>query len=170
MNKIRVRPMMPEEAAKCTEILVTAFKNDPFGITWVPDAVERNSLHTKVFGDAIQCGKNTVMVSDDLDGVAVWGECKGKETQKIDPSMSKFEYVEANGPPGPYMKLMYLGTLQKRKGVGTALIKEFLSQCPGRSALWTGNKKNLDFYKKFGYEVIKELDFKVACAWWLEKK
>lgn len=70
--------------------------------------------------------------------------------------------IKANHPKEPIAYLWFIGVnpLLQGKGVGSAFIQEVVKECEGKRRpiyLETSTERNLPFYKKFGFEIFKQL-------------
>lgn len=69
--------------------------------------------------------------------------------------------LSANHPNGKFIHLWYVGVFPEHqgKGIGSKLISELMEYYQGQQIyLETSTLTNLPLYKKFGFEIIKELD------------
>jgi ribosomal protein S18 acetylase RimI-like enzyme len=105
--------------------------------------------------------KRTTLRSIALD-VSLALSCIGLSNLKT--VMSRETAIKKVHPSGNFYYLWFIGVLpsEQHRGVGTSLLKEILRR--GESLhrpiyLETSMTKNLPWYKKFGFDVYRELDF-----------
>ncbi|KAI9327553.1 hypothetical protein BDR26DRAFT_81768 [Obelidium mucronatum] len=86
-----------------------------------------------------------------------------------------FNAVDPAGPPMPYIYLDFVGSKEVGTGGGEALIRHRLNLIDTDSdipkvALWTGNKKNISYYSRFGFIVYSQAlegSDRENNAWWM---
>lgn len=70
--------------------------------------------------------------------------------------------IKAKQPKSDFIHLWYIGVLNshQNKGEGSKILKEFLELKKNENIpfyLETSTKRNLNFYKKFGFELVEEI-------------
>ena len=82
---------------------------------------------------------------------------------RIGKIISKEKKIKENHPSGGYMHLWFIGVTpqEQGKGVGSALLQQIIRKSEILKKpiyLETSNPGNLEFYKKMGFEVFKEIN------------
>lgn len=78
-------------------------------------------------------------------------------------AMQRETKIKALQPKEPFYYLWFIGVSPQAqgKGIGTALMKEFLAECGFNKrviCLETSTTRNLPWYKKFGFSIYNKLD------------
>ena len=81
---------------------------------------------------------------------------------RVSSVLKREAMIKANHPKEPIAYLWFIGVnpLLQGKGVGSAFIQEVVKECEGKRRpiyLETSTERNLPFYKKFGFEIFKQL-------------
>ncbi|ORY45356.1 hypothetical protein BCR33DRAFT_716638 [Rhizoclosmatium globosum] len=142
-----------------------------------------------------------IEVTDDLNAVAIWShvpvtstpssnpeptttssnpETKQEATQTEPPFRPEVHAIYAgiaqNAPEKPYLSLDYIGSTNHNRGSASALLRHRLDQVESgvKVALWTGTKKNIAFYERFGFRVYATaLDVDLEGGqngWWMVRE
>ena len=175
MSEIVVREMKPGEEGAVVEILVSAFDADPLARWMFPDFAVRTETHRIIFGNAVRAPGAHVEVTDNLTAAAVWINAPNDAGEQNEPppisteAKKLFSLIDVAAPMPPCWILSFLGASSRGTGAGSALLNHRHSVITGKSALWTGNEKNLKFYERFGYKVVSKHEVDGAAAWWLSR-
>jgi GNAT superfamily N-acetyltransferase len=164
-------------------MLIRAFEDDPVARFMFARESRRSKALNKFFliqlrQDYLKHGE--VLITPDWSGAAIWGPPSKprpglREFFRVLPllrellppshmreAMRALFIVESQRPKAPHWYLATLGTepaLQGR-GIGTALMTPILERADsnGEPAYLESSKaRNVSFYSRFGFEVIKEL-------------
>ena len=160
------------------ETLVTAFTTDPLEQSLFPDPTECREQHRDLFSSIINKSESQLVVdvTATLDGCAIW------YPPEVDPDFSPppssrqevvdfFHSIEASAPSGErFWYLAFIGARSKYGGIGSALLKSRLAQIKGLVAFWTGNEANIEFYRRFGFQVFSHCEVNGLNSWWLTKR
>ena len=184
VSEITVREARRDDLDELAAVMARAFEDDPL-MKWIlPNdrtrlarmtAMERAVSH-KV---ALPIGRH-ILTTDELAGMAVWAP---PNTWKVPTSkfvtvgpqmiatlrgglirlMRGFAVLEKAHPHEPHWYLEGLGTDPKwqRRGVGGALMAPVLARCDDEGVpayLETQKQANVPYYRKHGFEVIREVD------------
>jgi ribosomal protein S18 acetylase RimI-like enzyme len=81
---------------------------------------------------------------------------------RVSAVLKREAMIKANHPKDPIAYLWFIGVNPRLqgKGVGSAFIQEVVKECEGKKRpiyLETSTERNLPFYKKFGFEIFKQL-------------
>ena len=82
----------------------------------------------------------------------------------VKKAISRESEIKKHQPKGPLYYLWFIGVdnTEQNKGVGSKLLTEVIAEGHRQNrtvCLETSTVKNLPWYKKFGFEIYKELDF-----------
>lgn len=175
VNDTGVRRVGPTEAAQVTEVLATAFMDDPVSRWLFPDAVVREKLHPpffRVFVDMVLADGEIHTVGD-FDGVALWlshepdAQAAGEEDlNAVFEAVVGAEYaarfgvlgelMDANHPHDPHAYLPFIAVRPERQssGVGSRLLEHRLRDldAAGRAAyLESSSPRNQALYERHGF-------------------
>lgn len=81
--------------------------------------------------------------------------------KKVKRTLQRESLLKQNYPKTPYVHLWYIGVdpTFHGNGIGSKLLQEVLDFCEGKPIyLETSVVSNLDWYKKFGFEIFKTLE------------
>jgi ribosomal protein S18 acetylase RimI-like enzyme len=178
------------DASELARVLAWAFYDDPFH-RWIfpsQQAWDRGSarLFAILLRQALRHG--VVMTTERAQGAAVWtppGPADvplwerfwlaarfawviGRRSSLIQHG---FERVEQARPSEPHWHLSVLGTdpRQRRRGVGSALLRAGLDHCDAEGVLVyleSSKRANIPFYERHGFRVVGELDVPEGPTLW----
>jgi ribosomal protein S18 acetylase RimI-like enzyme len=163
--------------------IVAAFITDPVARFAWPTAhayLEAMPLASREFsGSSFQHG--TAYVSAGFCGAALWlppgvgpdGEALEKifrdtaEREHMDDLMATFGKMEQCHPRQAHWYLAQIGVEPNAQGqgLGAELMRHAVARCDRESALAyleSGNKRNIPFYERFGFEVMGEIQVGAA--------
>lgn len=181
---MRVRPLERAELPRAAATLALAFEDDPLFRHLLPDADTRPKwlrwLHLHALTESLAVGGAlTLEGGPDLGAVALyppgaWPPSFGNQARAFTwpPGLPSIGLVRTGlaietaihnlHPPSPHMYVYVLGVHpeQKGRGLGGALLRHAATLAREAGVvghLETSNPVNLPLYRKFGYEVGKEL-------------
>lgn len=182
MTDLRVRVAQANEWRLLGRLLGDAFWDDPVWMWVCPDPQRRREHLGSAFAQVIRrrVHDGHGWTTDGLAGAAVWAPPDEWRTQPLDSARIAVPMLRAIGPRGlterlgalsaiesrhptePHWYLEVLGTdpTRRGKGIGTALLAPMIDRCDevGLPAyLESSKRENLAFYRRFGFEVTKEL-------------
>lgn len=174
--------MSPERLAEASALLARAFQDDP-AWSWVfPSASRRAALLPWLFQMGFEVTEAEIWSTDDpLLGIARWLP-PGRPSVHVGPMLralvatplrvreatSRFfaygravEAMRTEAVPEPHWYLAGIGVepAHQREGIGSALITpglEAVSAAGLPAALLTNSDRNLSFYRRHGFEVVRE--------------
>ena len=168
-------------------VLANAFSEDPLLIAMNMESEEIETMYEFSIRTALRYG-NVYATSENLEGIIAFTPDKyansttwniirtgaivpaiklGKKYGKFMREMGKIiEEDKKNLNIGPYLYLYIIGVSQESqgKGVGGKLLRALVekSENVGKALyLETETEENVELYKKFGFEVIKEISLPV---------
>ena len=167
-----------QELENIINSLVLAFSADPVTRWMYPSDEQYFSSFpdfVKSFGaNAFDC--KTVYYPDNFAGAALWFPPQVEpdtdlvvemiqrtiSPENIEQVFNLFEQMSHFHPTEPHWYLGILGvkSTQRKKGYGSALIKQILSICDRHNQLAyleASSLANVSFYKKYGFEVIRKI-------------
>ena len=82
---------------------------------------------------------------------------------RVNAVLKRESMVKNNHPKEAFAYLWFIGVNpgEQNKGIGSAFIQEVISECEKKRRpiyLETSTKKNIPFYKKFGFEIFQSLN------------
>lgn len=158
--------------------LAAAFERDQFTSWVISDADARRRGLRELFGALLpeMLGRGGVLqVTPAGEAAALWYppdfplRFEGPRGARPEVAAA-FEAIGAARPSGRCWFLDFIGAREGGRGHGSALLRcmhERLDAQGAASALWTGAERNLAFYGRHGYRLLRRLDFAGASAWWL---
>ena len=180
---ITTRSATVSDGAQLATTLASAFSDDPL-FAWMLGPKAPAEQRMKIFFDGIvglnlKRDDHLVFVSDDGTGAAVWQpidrwKVSTSDMVRLTPTMVRafrgriptmlgaLSAIEKVHPTEPHYYLEILGTRKDRqgKGVGSAVITQFLERCDTEGVpayLESSNLKNVPFYARHGFEVREEV-------------
>lgn len=180
---IEVRSATPDDMPHAVATVVAAFITDPAArFAWPSPRgyLDAMPLATRAFaGSSFEHG--TGYLCADLPGAALWlppGAGPDDETldrlfrdtaepDHLDALLATFEQMAQWHPKEPHWYLAMIGVDPKHQGqgVGAALMRHALARCDREHAvayLETANPRNIPLYRRFGFEVIGEIQVGAA--------
>jgi GNAT superfamily N-acetyltransferase len=181
----RVRSATFDERPQAVATIVAAFIADPVARFAWPTAhayLEAMPLATRAFsGGSFEHG--TAYVSPGFRGAALWlppgaspdGEAMEKifrdtaEPRHMDDLMATFGKMEQCHPRQAHWYLAQIGVEPNAQGegLGAQLMRHAVARCDRETALAyleTGNRRNIPFYERFGFEGMGEIQVGAAPA------
>ncbi len=177
-----VRRAKPADAPRIIETLVSAFVDDPF-VEWVVGGrgEKARRRYFALAAERLTLPHDTVWMTDDGASVALWAPSESWQLSPLAQLMlmprvaravgfgrmnvvgAGVERVERGRPREPYLLLVLLGTVPEaqRQGLAAEVLGPGLRRCDaeGRLAvLDTSVADNLDFYRRYGFEVAREVE------------
>ena len=178
-----VRELRPADAPHAVEVLAAAFQPDPGFVFITPDPNARVDSARAVFtvmvrygfthglvlgttGGAAICLPPGHEVTPDAMGAAGIGDIVpvlGDGMERMGRLVGTLGELHGDVMPDPHWQLFFLGVEPSRQGAGegVALVDELAgrSKADGVSCyLDTLTERNVDFYRRRGYEVVGETD------------
>jgi ribosomal protein S18 acetylase RimI-like enzyme len=173
-----VRPATPDDMPRAVATIVAAFLTDPtarFAWPAVHGYLQAMPVATREFaGSSFEHG--SADLSTDFAGAALWlppGAQPNDETVEqvfrdtaepghLDDLLSTFEKMGQWHPEEAHWYLAMIGVepMAQGKGVGAALMRHGVARCDRERALAyleTANPRNVPLYRRFGFEVIGEI-------------
>ncbi|HEY8739432.1 MAG TPA: GNAT family N-acetyltransferase [Candidatus Dormibacteraeota bacterium] len=159
------------------QALADAFQRDALTAWFLPDPAARQEEMEAMFArhvpTSIEAGGRLYMTADAQAG-ALWLPPGSEHENEPPPGSTElvvesFARVNAARPQVPHWYLSFIGSRTPAQGRGSALLKHFQRLADEErvpTALWTANPRNVPFYQRNGYSVLRELDFLDARAWW----
>jgi ribosomal protein S18 acetylase RimI-like enzyme len=180
---VAVRSATRDEVPHAVAAIVAAFAIDPaarFAWPAAHDYLRAMPSAVREFAGA-SFERGTAYVSDDLCGVALWlppgVEPDGKALEKVFRDTAKpehmnellatFEKMGQAHPKEPHWYLPMIGVDPKAqgKGLGGELMRHALARCDREKTpayLETANPRNIPLYRRFGFEVMGEIQVGAA--------
>jgi ribosomal protein S18 acetylase RimI-like enzyme len=174
--------MSPDRLVEASAVLARAFQDDP-AWSWVfPSAARRATLLPWLFQMGFEVTEAEIWSTDDpLRGIARWLP-PGRPSVHVGPMLralvatplrvreatSRFfaygravEAMRTESVPEPHWYLAGIGVepARQREGIGSALITPGLEAAAAAglpAALLTNSDSNLSFYRRHGFEVVRE--------------
>jgi ribosomal protein S18 acetylase RimI-like enzyme len=167
---------------EASDVLARAFHDDPAWVWLLPDAARRARLLPWLFRIGFDVTAADVWATaGDVHGVARWLP-PGRSSMRIAPTLRALlvtparmgratvpflayghavESIRAETMPGPHWYLGGIGVdpAQQRRGVGAALLRPGLESAAREglpAVLLTNNDANLSFYRRHGFEIVRE--------------
>jgi ribosomal protein S18 acetylase RimI-like enzyme len=180
---VAVRSATRDEVPHAVAAIVAAFAIDPaarFAWPAAHDYLRAMPSAVREFAGA-SFEHGTAYVSEDLCGVALWlppgVEPDGKALEKVFRDTAKpehmnellatFEKMGQAHPKEPHWYLPMIGVDPKAqgKGLGGELMRHALARCDREKTpayLETANPRNIPLYRRFGFEVMGEIQVGAA--------
>jgi ribosomal protein S18 acetylase RimI-like enzyme len=180
---VAVRSATRDEVPHAVAAIVAAFAIDPaarFAWPAAHDYLRAMPSAVREFAGA-SFEQGTAYVSEDLCGVALWlppgVEPDGKALEKVFRDTAKpehmnellatFEKMGRAHPKEPHWYLPMIGVDPKAqgKGLGGELMRHSLARCDREKTLAyleTANPRNIPLYRRFGFEVVGEIQVGAA--------
>ncbi len=175
-----VRPARSDDIGQLSRTLALAFYSDPVYEWFFPRAGNRIEKMQRLF--AVFLGRliplNTVFTTAGLEGASLWISPRRtisnwRSTKQnlrilwalgngVLRSIRWWLAVESKQPRYPHWELFLVGVVpaSQGKGIGGALLQPMLARCDEEQVpiyLDTGNRKNVAFYQRYGFEVKMEI-------------
>lgn len=166
-----------EDVVPLAKMLAQVFHDDPV-VTWMfPDPVRRRLLLPGCFALDVGFGMADHLVDSTslLASAAVWfhPDAQDREAQVTAYVEGYLEAAEESGervgqllafldgyePAKPNYTLELIGTLWPGHGFGSRILAPGLARCDDEGVpahLWSSNPRNLSFYRRHGFELIRE--------------
>lgn len=170
-----------------SEVLAKAFENDPvFSYIFPKEDQKRMAKMKQLFMVSLRYSEpfDSIYTTDSLKGVAIWippGKYPMSFWQTFQlaltmpfklgwggmkrgiPLFNKIEdcHQECMSEPHWYLNVLGVDPLYQGQGVGGKLIEPILKQADGENLpcyLETDGEKNVSFYQKRGFQVVKTFD------------
>jgi GNAT superfamily N-acetyltransferase len=180
----------PADVPALTRMLVRAYMDDPVAI-WMCGAVElRERLLASLYAARLRelLSHQTVWTNPTRSSASVW-MAPGRQTGVspsfgllrclLDPRMLArlaplavgFDAMRRKHPRQPHWYLSLLGTdpSAREQGLGSAMLEPVLERCDAERVgayLESSKPRNLDFYARFGFETIDELQMPFGPKLW----
>ena len=167
---------------RASKILGEAFRDDPIWKEILFDAPEKFSV---LFGVPLKYALKYGLVyapSPDLEGIAVWLDSSkvemgmwrmmrsgsipiamklgGKIAKRMSKTFAQITKDRKQNIKAPYYYLYVLGIDSDRQGqgIGSKFMKTFIENIPPNVPLYleTESKRNVRFYEKLGFEIVKK--------------
>ena len=178
MNMPEVRSVEPGEESRLIETLLLAFGSDPMARFGMPSASQYLNGMRQVFAGfgGPSFASKTAYTVGGFGGGALWTppgvglaeEAMAGATPHIEPGRTRafiqlLGEMEASHPEEPHWYLAFIGVDVNRQGegLGAALMKHALARVDEEGAvayLESSNARNLSFYDRFGFEIIRRID------------
>ena len=186
-SRVVVRSARPDEASVVAQILESAFRNDPL-LAWVLRHDSRAEEARSDFfranvedyfanarrvdlavdgegqpaGAAMWTAPPGAQRSSWRDRLGLWGLRGWTGLRRFPRFLRLVTATEGRYPREPHHYLFMVGVEPERqgRGVGSALLREVLTQCDAEGLpayLESSNERNLTLYRRHGFEVIEEL-------------
>jgi GNAT superfamily N-acetyltransferase len=177
----RTRKAIPAESRVLAETLAAAFFDDPV-VGWVfPNPQRRRELVPACFEVEVAAGigHNCAYATEALDGAAAWSPPEALERPEEEVAAFVGDYLRAaeecgdaverllgildeHRPSDPHYSLELIGTHPESQGggLGSALLAAGLARCDRDRVpahLWSSNPRNVPFYERHGFEVVRTL-------------
>jgi ribosomal protein S18 acetylase RimI-like enzyme len=177
------RPAATADVPAMAAAMARAFFDDPLISWWLPDEDSRLARATRLFGAGyvkVDLRFHEVWTTDGHAGAATWaapGRWKlgFRQSAPVLPAtvlalrgtilrlVRTLNALESRHPTEPHWYLAGLGTdpSRQRTGVGAALMAPGLAHCDGEGVaayLETQTEANVPYYRRFGFDVVGELD------------
>ena len=177
-----VRPAAPSEFEALAELLARAFGDEPL-IRWLlPTEREWERAAARLFLILLRVTalEGLVLTNEQRTGVALWVSLEPppysaySQMRALLPAPLLLRHRSARAwrarvrlkearPTGACWYLRIIGTEPQRQGsgVGASLMVPLLQRCDleGKiSCLETGKRENLGFYRRHGFEIVREFD------------
>ena len=175
-----IRVARHEDIGQLSRALSLAFYTDPVYEWFFPRAGSRIERLRRLFAvfleDLIPLG--TVLATEGLEGASLWVP-PGKTIshwQSVKQNLQVLGIlgggvprgiwwwlsVESKQPRYPHWELFLIGVVPEKqgRGIGTALLRRMLDKCDDERLpiyLDTGNKANVAFYQRYGFEVKRKV-------------
>lgn len=171
----------PGDFDHLADLLVRAFREDPFHRWLFPDDRRRNRRQRRLFERvlAIYASHGVVYTSEDGSGVALWDPPRvggpslvetlkflflilpvfGLRASKVVEGMAPLAALHPRRPHW-YLSLLATDPERQRRGVATSLMKPILARCDDEdtpACLEASRYENVAWYERFGFEVIAPL-------------
>jgi ribosomal protein S18 acetylase RimI-like enzyme len=179
---MQIVPLDDARTGEASDVLARAFQDDPAWVWLVPDAQRRRELLPWLFRIGFEVTAADVWVTEGpIEGAARWLP-PGRAPVRIAPTLralvtTPFRLGRATAPflaygravetlraavaPGPHWYLAGIGVdpAAQRRGVGTALLEPGIAAARREGlpvVLLTNNEANLPFYRRNGFDVVRE--------------
>lgn len=175
----RIRSLRTEDVEPLAIALAESFLRQDM-VLWVfPEPRRRDEVLVAMFRSRLSAAlvdaETVADVADDLSGGAIWKSPQVPLDDNPPPDarpevVEAFRAIYAARPEAPFWYLHGIGARVEHRGIGSALMTVGLRRCDATgvpSALWTGDERNLAFYRKHGYRELQRFDFQGASAWWM---
>lgn len=189
-----VRPVTIADVPALARVLARSFDDDPVFSAILPDEDHRRRALPLLFAEWIRRLHlplvDASVTTDDLAGAALWAP-PGQwhiglwEQAMMAPSMigafrgrtlvalrALLETESAHPKERPHWYLRVVGCDPSRQGqgVGAMLLRPALARCDAERTgayLESSNEKNLSFYRRHGFRVVRELSTRLGPKIWL---
>jgi GNAT superfamily N-acetyltransferase len=182
-----VRPAQPAELEPLAALLARAFEHDPVYRWILPDERRWQRGSPGLFRAILDrfAATGLVLTDDACAGAALWHPPDPPARPALAFSLRLAlqlgraigrlarvaEALEQLPPRGPDWYLAVLGTApeRQRSGVATSLLGPILARCDAQglaACLDTGNRGNVGFYERRGFEVIGEATLRGGPTLW----
>jgi ribosomal protein S18 acetylase RimI-like enzyme len=179
-----IQPLADTNFHRAEETLAHAFATDPIANFFFPRPAGRDSGLRRMFRACLRdgLGYGTVDTIDEGDAVAVWLRSEratasllrmlhsGMLTAAFAMGWSatrlfnflrfiEAEHLHATSSPHWYLFSIAVHPTRQCQGLGSALLRQGLARASGQALpclLETTNERNLAFYQKHGFRVIRE--------------
>lgn len=181
-----VRPAEAHERMRVASILAAAFADDPIVAWMLGDRALRSECRRRLLGSGIEVltRGGALEITGDGSAAAIWsgpntgsvaarsGAFEGMRSltelaratglRRLGRPLRLFAATEKEHPHEPHWYLASIGTLPERRGTGaaSALMRARLAEVDRQGVaayLESSNEANLPLYRRFGFEVTKEL-------------
>lgn len=173
------RKMLPSDKVRCAEVYSRAFANDPAVNSYFKDKSDKSNA-LRILGQLQLEGAETVVLTEDGLGMAMWNSPNYKESQNLKkiilllkvlraiglrnlfPAMSSMAATQNARPKKPHFYLlnMCIDPSLQGKGSGSKLLAQGLEKCDETGTpcyLEIANPQNQKFYERFGFKVTDDI-------------
>ena len=181
---VSVRSMTAADVPALGDVLARAFDDDPIFGAILPEVAHRRRALPILFREWIRRlhlhHEGASFTTDDFRGAALWsppgqwhialleqaimapamiGALRGRTLVALRTHLA-IESLHPKEPPHWYLRVIGCDPSRQGQGVGAALLRPVLERCDAQKIgayLESSNAMNLTFYRRHGFEVVREL-------------